>query len=132
MLYAEFLEGTGCNDNAYNYGVYKDLEIIYMNNEDKTKNDIYEMGKKLVNNEYKSPEIIELERRINAEIAEHKRTIERYKKDIADFKFLIDRVYTEDEDKNTRKAYRQSIRHYKDMIKYERAQINGLKWVLSN
>ena len=49
MLYDEFLAGTGCRDNADNFKVYKDLEILYMNS-DLTKEQIYEYGKKLVNN----------------------------------------------------------------------------------
>lgn len=49
MLYDEFIQGTGCKDNADNFKVYKDLEILYMNS-DLTKEAIYEYGKKLVNN----------------------------------------------------------------------------------
>lgn len=49
MLYDEFIQGTGCRDNADNFKVYKDLEILYMNS-DLTKEAIYEYGKKLVNN----------------------------------------------------------------------------------
>ena len=50
MLYEEFVEGTGCRDTAYNMKVYKDLEVMYMNS-DLTKQEIYEYGKKLVNND---------------------------------------------------------------------------------
>ena len=50
MLYEEFMQGTGCRDNKDNYKVYKDLEILYMNS-DLTKEQIYEYGKKLVNND---------------------------------------------------------------------------------
>ncbi len=49
MLYSEFVTGTGCKDNEYNYQVYRDLEILYMHS-DKSHFEIYEMGKKLVDN----------------------------------------------------------------------------------
>lgn len=49
MLYSEFVTGTGCKDNEYNYQVYRDLEILYMHS-DHSHFEIYEMGKKLVDN----------------------------------------------------------------------------------
>ena len=49
MLYGEFIEGTGCKDNEHNYKVYCDLEIMCMNS-DMSKAEIYEYGKKLVDN----------------------------------------------------------------------------------
>ena len=49
MLFSEFREGTGCKDNQHNHEVYKNLEIMYMNS-DMTKEEIYEYGKKLVDN----------------------------------------------------------------------------------
>lgn len=27
MMYSEFIEGTGCKDNAHNYKVFCDLEV---------------------------------------------------------------------------------------------------------
>ena len=49
MLYDEFIEGTGCRVTDYNYKVYKDLEVMYMNS-NLSKQEIYEYGKKLVDN----------------------------------------------------------------------------------
>lgn len=49
MLWHEFIAGTGCRDTEYNYQVYKDLEIMYMNS-DMSKGKIYEYGRKLVDN----------------------------------------------------------------------------------
>ena len=66
MLYSEFITGTGCKDTEYNYNVYKNLEIMYMNSE-MTKAQIYEYGKKLVDNS-KSEKQIEFENEIKAEI----------------------------------------------------------------
>ena len=50
MLFSEFVEGTGCKENMYNFKVYSDLEVMY-DNSDLTKEQIYEYGKKLVDND---------------------------------------------------------------------------------
>lgn len=49
MLYSEFIQGTKCKDTTYNYYVYQDLEVLYMNS-NISKEKIYEYGKKLVDN----------------------------------------------------------------------------------
>lgn len=50
MLYSEFIAGTGCKNTSHNFRVYKDLEIMY-DNSGITKEQIYEYGKKLVDND---------------------------------------------------------------------------------
>ena len=50
MLYSEFVEGTECRDNAHNYEVYKKLESLYTDYEGLSKSDIYNIGKKMVDN----------------------------------------------------------------------------------
>lgn len=50
MLWNEFVEGTNCRDNEYNFKVYKDLEVLYMNYDAMTKEEVYKLGKKLVDN----------------------------------------------------------------------------------
>lgn len=50
MLYSEFIAGTDCKDNTHNFNVYKRLEVMYMNS-DITKEEIFEYGKKLVDND---------------------------------------------------------------------------------
>lgn len=52
MLYSEFVEGTGCKENMHNFKVYEDLEVMY-DNSNLTKEQIYEYGKKLVDNDIK-------------------------------------------------------------------------------
>lgn len=74
MLYDEFLVGTGCKDNATNYAVYKDLEILYMNS-NKTKEEIYEYGKKLVDNSLTQQQI-EFNEGIDRDIADIRRDIQ--------------------------------------------------------
>lgn len=73
-MYSEFVEGTGCKDNEYNYNVFKNLEVMYMNT-DMSKADIYEYGKKLVDNS-KSPEEIAAENEIKDEIESLKHDLE--------------------------------------------------------
>ena len=77
MLYDEFLVGTGCRDNADNYKVYKDLEIMYMNS-DMTKQEIYEYGKKLVNNALTEAQIA-WNADIDRQVAEQQNLIDYYK-----------------------------------------------------
>ena len=115
MLYGEFLKGTGCRDNDTNYKVYKDLEIIYMNT-DCTKEHIYEMGKKLVDNS-KSDEQIKFENGIKKEIKEHKELVTDYKIQIEnEMGFMYpNKVY---------------IKYCKDMIKYHRDKIKGLRQLI--
>lgn len=49
MLYNEFIENTGCRDTDQNFNIYKGLELVYMNT-DLSKDEIYKLGKRLVNN----------------------------------------------------------------------------------
>jgi len=126
MLYNEFIEGTGCKDNEHNYNVYKELEIIYMNT-DCTKQHIYEMGMKLVDNS-KSEKQLAFEAEIKEEIESHKRTIELYKKDIEWKQTCIEEWA---DDKEWVKQLKSEIKYYKEQIKYQRHKINELKWVLA-
>lgn len=115
MLYDEFLNGTGCKDNDKNYKVYKDLEIIYINT-DCTKEHIYEMGKKLVDNG-KSDEQIKFENEIKAKIAEHKEFIKNYKISIEnECGFMY-----------PNKSY---IKYCKNMIDWHKGKIRELRWII--
>ena len=88
MLFSEFQESTGCKDNEYNHTLYKRLEIIYMNDDTVTKQDIYDMGKKLMDNS-KSEEQIRLEEQITADIECYKEDIKRCQKEIKYYQSLI-------------------------------------------
>lgn len=127
MLYGEFIEGTGCKDNDYNYQVYKELEIIYMNT-DCSKAHIYEMGKKLVDNS-KSESELKVEAKVKAEIEEHKEEIAKYKKWIEQNEEMM-RYWKEQMDKEMVALYRNPINGWKEEIRYHRNQIAALKWVL--
>lgn len=101
MLYSEFIEGTGCKDNETNYRVYKDLEVMYMNS-DMSKAEIYEYGKKLVDNS-KSAAEIEAEEKLNEEIKERKEAIKerkesnvRYDREINSYRDWMAREQDED------------------------------------
>ena len=128
MLWNEFIEGTGCKDNEYNYNVYKELEIIYMNT-DCTKAHIYEMGKKLVDNR-KSEEEIRIENEVKAEIEHHKAEIATIKKWIEDNQWMLN-YWKEQNDKEMVMFYKNPIKAWKEQIKYHKVQIEALKWVLA-
>lgn len=116
MMFSEFQENTGCKDNDYNYKLYKRLEIIYMNDDTISKSEIYEMGKKLMDNS-KSESELALEAELKAEIAEYKEQIESYKRCIENEKTYF----------TPNKAY---IKHCKDEIAYYKKRIAGCKFVL--
>lgn len=86
MLWREFMEGTACKDTPYNYQVYKDLEILYMNS-DKTHAEIYEYGKKLVDNSLTQKELDMIEQ-YKQRIKRHQETLEDYKKELESYKML--------------------------------------------
>ena len=127
MLYNEFVKGTGCKENEHNYNVYKELEIIYMNT-DCTKEHIYEMGKKLVDNS-KSEEELRIEREVNAEISTLKHEIEQYKDWIETDEQSL-RLWKSYDDKDMIKMYRNSIKFWKNEIHIRKNKIAALKWVL--
>ena len=81
MLYDEFIAGTGCRDTAKNYKVFKDLEILYMNS-DLPKEQIYEYGKKLVDNSLTEEQVIWNDN-IDRQITELKEALEIWKSDVA-------------------------------------------------
>ena len=124
MMYSEFVEGTGCRDNAHNRKVFENLEVMYMNSE-MSKAEIYEYGKKLVDNS-KSPEQIAIENKVNTQIKELKDNIEFFKNLIETCEFYIgietDSCYLS--------VWKHDIRTYKNEIRKLRNEIKALKWVL--
>lgn len=126
MLFDEFMAGTGCKDNADNYKIYRDLEILYMNS-DLTKQQIYEYGKKLVNNSL-TAEQVAWNADLEAKIKETKERIEEFKRTIAldEENYEYWRVYDPEyakllkrtiaSEKKTIKGYRQYIRQLKDCM----------------
>lgn len=128
MLYNEFIEGTGCKDNDHNYKVYKDLEVMYMNS-DISKAQIYEYGKKLVDNS-KSEAELKVEAEVKAEIDVAKADIESAKNYINYYKEL--KGYNKSiGDKFWEKEYRRMEKYYSDEVKRLRNRIAALKWVLA-
>ena len=125
MMYSEFVAGTGCKDTEYNYKIYKRLELMYMADDSITKQEIYEYGKKLVDNS-KTPREIEFENNIKSQIAEIKETIKIYREDIKRYEFYLGT----ETDKSWAKSYRESIRTMKHEIAYCNERIRSLKWVL--
>lgn len=128
MLYTEFVQGTGCKDNEHNYKVYKDLEIMYMNS-DMSKSDIYEYGKKLVNNS-KSEEQLKLEAEINEEIKSLRQQI-KYYKSMADYYKEMAKYDKSIGDKSSMYANKSSEEWNRVEAKKCRNRIEALKWVLA-
>lgn len=127
MMYSEFIEGTGCKENAHNYKVFCDLEVMYMHS-NLTKSDIYEYGKKLVDNS-KSKEELEFEKKVKDEIENHKEDIAKYKECIERNVEMMN-YCKEQNDKEMVAFYRNTIKCWKEEIRYHRNQITSLKWVL--
>lgn len=125
MLYSEFIEGTGCRDNEHNMKVYKDLEIMYMNS-DMSKAEIYEYGKKLVDNR-ESEESLRIKAQWKAEIAEYKEAIKGYKNDIEWRKEML----ANETEKEYRDMWKHEIKWRNEEIRRARVRINELKWLLN-
>lgn len=121
MLYSEFVEGTGCRENDHNYKVYKDLEVMYMNS-DMSKQEIYEYGKKLVDNS-KSPEQLTLEEEVKAEMASLREELRKYRAEVKRY----DEYYRQD---RIDKFWRDQRDWSRECAKNVRRRINGLKWLL--
>lgn len=128
MLYSEFVAGTGCRETDHNYQVYKELEIIYMNT-DCTKEHIYEMGRKLVDNSKTEAEL-KLEAEIKEKIEAHKDEITKYNAWIKQNEKLLG-YWKERMDKEMIAFYRNPIKSWKQEIRYHKNQIDALKWVLA-
>ena len=127
MLWSEFVTGTGCKDSEHNYKVYKDLEVMYMNS-DMSKSEIYEYGKKLVDNS-KSESELKLEAEIKAEIKDLKDRIEYCKREIEYEKRNLE-YWKEQKEKFMAGIKRDSINYYKNEIRIARNKITALKSIL--
>lgn len=121
MLYSEFVQGTGCKETDHNYKVYKDLEILYMNS-NLSKAEIYEYGKKLVDNS-KSEKEIEFETNLRNRMKELKKNYQ-----IAmDQARTYGRYYKEDKD-----TYWKGQRDWqKQIAKNIKNEIAGIKFILN-
>ena len=115
MMYSEFVAGTGCKDNENNYKVFKNLEAMYMNT-DMSKEEIYEYGKKLVDNS-KSEAELRFEAKIKEDIEGFKRDIEWCKGTIERYTFYLGL------DTNTV----AEVRDYKEVIKRNKNEIKDLR-----
>ena len=125
MLFSEFQEGTKCRDNEYNHKVYVDLEILYMHS-NLTKEDIYEYGKKLVDNS-KTEQELELERRIHESIDEYRKQIRDLREELT----MVKDFYEMETDVKEKMYWRDRVRAVKKDIKHRRTKIQELKWILA-
>lgn len=123
MLWNEFIEGTKCKDTEYNYSVYKNLEELYMNNDKLTKEDIYKVGKQLVDNSSTKKEI-EFQNHISNEIAIMESDIAFYERDIDRYEWYIHGIETIDYTAENKKNW---INDYKYQIKWRKEEIKKMK-----
>lgn len=128
MMYSEFIEGTGCKENEHNYKVFRNLEAMYMNT-DMTKAEIYEYGKKLVDNS-KSEAELKIEADCKAEIESLKAEIEYRNSEIA-YRSDMLKMWEEDGDKEWIKITKNAIKWEREQIRIAKGKIKGLKWVLA-
>ena len=129
MMYSEFAENVGCKDNEYNHKVFNDLEILYMNS-DLSKDEIYEYGRKLVDNS-KTEKEIEFERNIKSQIADLKEQLKMFRNE--------EKRYMEyyKEEKEVYGLSARADNYWKGQAKWQRelarqtrVKIKGLQWVL--
>ncbi len=124
MMYSEFIEGTGCRENDHNYKVFKDLEIMYMNS-DLSKQEIYEYGKKLVDNTVVETQLV---KDLKAELQTTKNRINEVREEIKD---LEERYANEidDEWKDNWKKARRRMKNILDDLKNRKREI---EWILNS
>jgi hypothetical protein len=122
MMYGEFITGTGCKDNEHNYKVFKNLEIMYMNS-DMSKEEIYEYGKKLVDNS-KSAEQLEFERKLKAEIEDLKKELAKQKEIVNTYAEYVKGDPTDD-------FWKAQLRWAKEEARRIRRKISELRWIMA-
>ena len=124
MLYSEFVAGTGCRENEHNYKVYKNLEIMYMNS-DMSKDEIYEYGKKLVNNT-ESEEVQNLRAELKAELDSLKKENMRRKETVDHYKWVLT-LHLED---TSRRNVKRDMKWEKQQIKENRIRMKEIRFIL--
>lgn len=122
MLYSEFIENTGCKDNAHNYQLYKNLEVMYMNT-DLPKQTIYEYGRKLADNS-KSQKEIETETRVKAEIEKYLTYANNCLAEAARYQSYIDFCQNTKEEA---KEYRASVKFWKEEAAKQKRHVKAIR-----
>lgn len=125
MMYNEFVVGTGCKENEHNYQVFKNLEAMYMNTH-MTKEEVYEYGRKLVDNS-KSKEQFELEEKIREHIELDKNEYKYYKERSEQYK-----NFAKEEGINSmfKKHFQEESRRYMEIAKGYKFEMESLKTIL--
>lgn len=128
MLFDEFVQGTGCKETDYNYKIYKRLELMYMADESITKEEIYEYGRKLVDNSKTEAELV-YEQKLKQEVIELRQHIDFLKSEVERYK-----SYAKDETdpfwvkhyKGQAKVLTQQIAHYRTVIRFNKLQLKNI------
>lgn len=123
MLYSEFIKGTGCKSTPENLEIYFNLNTLYMNS-NMTKEEIYEYGKKLVNNT-KTPAEIELENRIYGDIKALQVENSEHRIRIAELQ-----QYIKETNATLTPLWRDEIRERREQIKHNTNKIALLRGII--
>ena len=127
MMYSEFVKGTGCKENEYNYNLFKKLELIYSNDDSVTKDEIYEMGKKLVDNSL-SEEQLKWNADIKEQIIEKQEEIDRYTDSLERSKSMLEwEKMSEDKDDWYIASLKREIKYYREQIKALKDEVKTLR-----
>ena len=127
MTYGEFLSGTGCKANDHNYKVFENLNNLYMMNDTATKEEVYKMAVKFLDNS-ESPEIVALKEKVNEEITALEKDIEYYSERIETITLFLS---LEDNTESEIKEFKQTIKTFKQIRLRLRQRVNGLKWSIA-
>lgn len=117
MLYSEFIEGTECKQSQFNYEVYEKLNALYMAYDNLTKEDIYAVGKRMVDNT-PSEEVLEIVKTMERDIDLYSSLLKYTDEEIA---------YCKNVDPIGLKA---RIKDLRNESKLYRRRINACKFVL--
>lgn len=127
MLWSEFKQGTECKESDKNYSIYKSLEALYMKY-DYSKEDIYKVGRLLVDNSETEAEKAYREQ-IEKQIETEKEDL-RYYSDRIETLSLFCRLDTTTQ--GEAKEFKNSIKEYKQIIKRSKQRIEQCKWLLKH
>lgn len=127
MLWNEFKQGTKCKESDKNYSIYKSLEVLYMKY-DYSKEDIYKVGRLLVDNSETEAEKAYREQ-VEKQIETEKEDL-RYYSDRIETLSLFCRLDTTTQ--GEAKEFKNSIKEYKQMVKRSKQRIEQYKWLLKH
>lgn len=120
LSFRDFVEDLGWEETDHNYQTYKYLELLYISDDSIKRENIYELGKKLITSDDAEAAIMYKEY-IQNQIARHKSLIDDFKVEIE----YIERTLPIDDNNRSR-----WIRIAQEAIKVQYQYIKDLEWIL--